>query len=99
MERTRQLAEQKTFLNSLIDNSPVAIVALDVGLLVKMCNPEFEKLFDYRERDILGLSLPALFGKSDSRAETGSSNTDIPLGKSIRAVTTRNRRNGTPGGR
>src|ERR1700722_13636942 len=96
VERTRQLAEQKTFLNLLIDNSPVAIVALDVGFLVQMCNPEFEKLFDYREGDIIGLSLPALFAKSDSRGEIEANKTQISSGQSIHMVTTRNRRNGTP---
>ncbi len=29
VERTRELAEQKTFLNSLIDHNPVAIIVLD----------------------------------------------------------------------
>ncbi len=95
-ERTRQLAEQKTFLNLLIDNSPVAIVALDVGFLVQMCNPEFETLFDYREGDIIGLSLPELLAKSDPRGEIEANEKKISSGQSIHMVTTRNRRNGTP---
>jgi two-component system, sensor histidine kinase and response regulator len=94
-ERTRQLAEQKTFLNSLIDNSPVAIVALDVDYLVRMCNPGFEKLFDYHQQDIIGLPVAGLVATNDLRAGVETNQDQILSGKSIHMVTTRSRRNGT----
>jgi two-component system sensor histidine kinase/response regulator len=54
------LENQRAFLNSLIENSPVAIVARDADHHVQMCNPAFENLFLYRQAEIVGRSLREL---------------------------------------
>ncbi|MEM7352754.1 MAG: PAS domain S-box protein [Acidobacteriota bacterium] len=59
--RTQEELEQRTaFLNLLIENNPLAIVALDAQGKVTMCNPAFEELFGHRQSDIAGYSLDEL---------------------------------------
>ena len=60
------LENQKTFLNSLIENCPVAIVAMDSQYCVQMCNPAFEKLFLYRQKEIIGRPLKDLIMNSQT---------------------------------
>ncbi len=54
------LEDQKSFLTSLIENNPVAIAATDPQYCIRMCNPAFEKLFLYRQDEILGRPLREL---------------------------------------
>src|SRR5271156_5134529 len=51
------LEERTSFLNSVIENSPVGIIALGIDGAVQMCNPAFEKLFQYKQEDFLGRSI------------------------------------------
>ncbi|MDE3109994.1 MAG: PAS domain S-box protein [Acidobacteriota bacterium] len=64
-----ELKERTAFLNSLIKNSPVGIVAVDVDHRVKLCNPTFEKIFGYREQDIIGRPLYELLATPAMRAD------------------------------
>jgi two-component system, sensor histidine kinase and response regulator len=61
------LENQKIFLNSLIENNPVAIVAVDSQVCVQMCNPAFENLFLYRQKEILGRPLGDLITTPEIR--------------------------------
>jgi PAS domain S-box-containing protein len=62
-ERTRievELIRQKNFLETLNQVSPVAIVVLnDMGNIIS-CNPAFEQLYGYTEREVVGQNLDAL---------------------------------------
>jgi two-component system, sensor histidine kinase and response regulator len=53
----KALEERTTFLDSLIKNTPVGIVAIDDEDAVQMCNPAFERLFRYRQKEICGRKL------------------------------------------
>ena len=83
------LESQRTFLNSLIENCPVAIVAMDSQYCVQMCNPAFEKLFLYRQKEILGRPLRDLI----MNAQTADDFT--PEGEEIHRVTRRARSDGS----
>ncbi|MGA2511108.1 MAG: PAS domain-containing protein, partial [Candidatus Acidiferrales bacterium] len=61
------LAERTSFLNSLIENAPLAVVAINADHTVQMCNPAFEKLFRYRREEILGRPLYELLGLPEIR--------------------------------
>lgn len=61
------LENQKTFLNSVIENSPVALIATDSKYQVQMCNPAFENLFLYRQSEIVGRRLGDLVMNSGMR--------------------------------
>ena len=93
-ERTRELGEQKAFLNSLIDNSPVAIVVVDPEGAVQMCNPAFERLFRYQHGDILGRSLQTL--DSAMPEEVHRLRQTVSQGKTFHAITSRVRSDGSP---
>jgi two-component system, sensor histidine kinase and response regulator len=91
----RELEERKSFLNSLIENCPVGIVAIDVAGDVKMCNPAFENTFGYLQADICGKSLSDLLANPEVRAEVDSNKAKLEQGKTSHLVTRRKRSNGT----
>jgi PAS domain S-box-containing protein len=97
-ERTvaeRELEKRTTFLNSLIENSPLAIVALDASHVIQMCNRAFENLFRYRQENILGKPLVELLTTREFRAEA-ESNRDLRVeGKTTHAMTRRKRSDGS----
>ena len=97
-ERTlaeRELEKRTTFLNSLIETSPLAIVALDADHTVQMCNRAFENLFFYRQQDILGKPLVELIATGALRAEAESNRDSRVHGRTTHCVTRRKRSNGS----
>jgi two-component system, sensor histidine kinase and response regulator len=61
----RRVAERTSFLNALIDNSPMAILVLDREMHMQLCNPAFESLFQYSRREIVGHSGIEFLGSDD----------------------------------
>src|SRR6266498_3184790 len=55
-----ELIREKQFLETLNQNSPVAIVVLDNEENIVSANPAFEQLFDYASLDCIGKNLDAL---------------------------------------
>jgi two-component system sensor histidine kinase/response regulator len=91
----RSLEERTVFLNSLIENSPVGIVALDVNDTVRMCNPAFETLFRFRQQDIIGKPLVDLLADPELREEIDSNKRRLWRGQTTHIVTRRRRSDGT----
>jgi len=91
----RALEERTGFLNSLIENTPLGIVAIDADNLVEMCNPAFEKLFRYRQDQIVGRPLYELLGAPEMRPELDSNRKRVGQGKTTHVVTRRSRSDGT----
>ncbi len=48
------IAHQNEYLQTLINNSPVAILTTDLNRSVTSCNPAFSTLFGYSEQETLG---------------------------------------------
>ncbi|HXN72820.1 MAG TPA: response regulator [Candidatus Acidoferrales bacterium] len=97
-DRTRaeqELEERKRFLNSLIENIPLAIVATGSNDKVQMCNPAFEALFRYSQQAVLGRPLAGLITNSELRAEIESTLESLREGKSVHLVTRRSRGDGS----
>ena len=93
IERKRAEAElenRTAFLNALIQNSPVAIVAMDNNLHVQMCNPAFEKLFRYGQEAILGRPLSESIRKGELYSDT-TPNLEV----TVQEVTKRSRSDGS----
>jgi PAS domain S-box-containing protein len=93
VERTlaeAELENRTVFLNSLIHNSPVAIVAMDNNLLVQMCNPAFEQLFLYGQEQILGRPLRESIGKDELNRDTAPN-----VEATVHEVTKRSRSDGS----
>src|SRR5260370_27868782 len=61
----KSVAERTSYLNALIENSPLGILVLDSGRLVKLCNPAFETLFQYTRLEVVGESIDELISAGD----------------------------------
>ncbi|MBZ5501816.1 MAG: PAS domain S-box protein [Acidobacteriia bacterium] len=48
----RKAAEHNAYLHAVMDNNPLAVVALDAHRRIQMCNPAFERMFGYRLAEI-----------------------------------------------
>jgi two-component system, sensor histidine kinase and response regulator len=97
-DRTRaeqELDERKRFLNSLIENIPLAIVATSADDKVQMCNPAFETLFGYSQQAVLGRPLVGLLTNPELRAEAESNINVLRQGNTVHIVTRRRRCDGS----
>jgi|SRR5579862_1336807 len=90
-----ELEERTAFFNSLIENSPIAIVAVGIDDIVQFCNPAFETMFRYRQADIIGKSLLKLITNSEVRSEVATNREDLWKGKVIHTVSKRARSDGS----
>jgi two-component system, sensor histidine kinase and response regulator len=88
------LEERTTFLNSIFDNNPVAIVAVAADNTVQTCNPAFEKLFLHRQQDIVGLNLADLVAPPEFRSDREASRRKVQDGETTRVTSRRRRKDG-----
>jgi two-component system sensor histidine kinase/response regulator len=64
-----ELTREKQFFESLVLNSPTAIVVLEDDEKISSCNPAFEELYGYKSNEILGIALDTLITTPETRAE------------------------------
>ena len=93
-EAERQLEERTLFLNSVIQNSPVGIVAVGPDATIQMCNPAFEKLFQVRATNVRSLRLMDVVGNRDLEAEIRANHDTIWRGEATHIVAQRARSDG-----
>src|SRR5580698_8877504 len=55
----------ETYLQALIENSPIAIVILDANHHYRTCNPAFEQLFQFTHTELLAADLDSLIARPD----------------------------------
>ncbi|PWB72258.1 MAG: hypothetical protein C3F07_12320 [Anaerolineales bacterium] len=58
----REILEQKELLDSLLQQSPIAMVINDMEKRITVVNPAFEKLFGYSQEEVIGKNLDELLG-------------------------------------
>ncbi len=86
---------QRAHLQALIENMPLAVVALDASGKVRHCNPAFERLFHYAKSEVLDQPLTELIAKTDEN-EDGQSLTKRILGNGkSHFITVCRRKNGS----
>jgi two-component system, NarL family, sensor kinase len=90
-----RLAERSAYLNALIENSPVAIVALDSHERLTLCNPAFELLFQYQESQIVGTRAYELIVPAELAQEAAEITRRVLSGDTVHALTRRQRRDRT----
>ena len=61
--------QQREYFETLVRNSPVAIVTLDRDHNIVSCNPTFEKLFGYTTDEAIGRNLDSLITTEATRSE------------------------------
>jgi PAS domain S-box-containing protein len=63
------IQRQQAYFESLVRESPVAIVALDQRGIITLCNPAFEKLYGYTAAEVQGRELDPLITTLETRKE------------------------------
>ncbi len=86
--------QQKQYFETLVLNSPVAIVALDRKENILSCNPTFERLFGYSGADAVGRNLDDLIADEASRSEAVAY-TRQALDRPVHGIGQRRRKDGT----
>jgi PAS domain S-box-containing protein len=83
-----------TYLHALIENSPIAIVVLDAQYQCTMCNPAFEKLFQYTLKELSSADLDNLIAGPEMADEAACLSGRVMRGNKVHTVTQRRRRDG-----
>ncbi len=89
------LEELTMYLNELIDNNPVAILVLDPKHHVQMCNPAFERLFQYAREELMHANLEDLITTNDLTSEAVGIWERVLRGEKVYASTKRRRKDGS----
>jgi len=83
-----KVAERTSYLNALIQNSPLAILVVDSGQKVQLCNPAFEKLFQRVPQEDIGKPVVALFPNEktlpEANAASGAPSGEMPVSLTAR---------------
>jgi two-component system, NarL family, sensor kinase len=83
-----------TYLRALIENSPIALVVLDGDYRYTMCNPAFEKLFQYTPKELSSADLDDLVAGPEMAEEAACLSGQVMRGHKVHTVTQRRRRDG-----
>lgn len=89
------LEELTTYLNELIENSPVAILMLDPAHRVRLCNPAFERLFQYGRDELINANLEDLIATRELTQEAVDIWQRVLRGEKVYASTKRRRKDGS----
>ncbi len=87
--------EHDVHLGGLIQVNPLAILVIDAHDLVQMCNPAFERMFGYRESDMIGRPIGTLIVPDENRQEAEALSRLGFAGQTSDSVTRRRRKDGT----
>lgn len=90
-----ELEQQASYLKALVENSPLAVVALDNQHRIKMCNTSFQRLFQYGQEELVGRPLDDLIAIPGRESDSVELTQRVLAGESTYAETRRRRRDGT----
>jgi diguanylate cyclase (GGDEF)-like protein/PAS domain S-box-containing protein len=88
------LNERTTYLDSLIQNSPLGIVVLDRRGSVELANSAFERLFQYDRREFTSIDMANLGRPDDDATECAQVIPQIFAGNALRRTVRRRRKDG-----
>ena len=86
---------QRQYFQTVVQNSPVAIVTLDLEGQISSLNPAFERLFGYPPEEALGFDLDSLITTSETRLEAKRRTHQVVEGDVARGTGRRRRRDGS----
>jgi len=88
-----ELNERTTFLNSLVENSPFAIVVQDLSGNVELCNDAFATLYGYRRSEVVGQNVDDLIVPPERRQESRLLMSRVNSGDEVHQTLSRQRKN------
>ncbi len=88
------LNEQTTYLNSLIENSPLGIVVLDRKGSVELANAAFERLFQYDRRELTTIDIASMGISDDKAADSAQLIPRIFAGAALKRTVRQRRKDG-----
>jgi two-component system NarL family sensor kinase len=84
-----------TYLHALLENSPIAIVVLDGQHRYVMCNPAFQRLFQYRPNQLKSVDLDDLISDPGMPEEAARITRAVLQGIKVHTLAQRRRLDGT----
>ena len=82
------------YLRALVENSPIAIVVLNARHQYVMCNPAFERLFQYTPKQLSSADLDDLIAGPEMAEEAAQLTRSVMQGQIVHMVAHRRRRDG-----
>jgi diguanylate cyclase (GGDEF)-like protein/PAS domain S-box-containing protein len=89
-----ELSERTTFLNSLVENSPFAIVVQDLSGTVELCNDAFATLYGYKIPEVVGRNLVELIVPPEQHKESRQLISRVNSGEEAHQTLSRQRKDG-----
>ncbi len=89
------LSRQKEFYESLVRNSPFAIVTLSLDQRIVASNPSFERIFGYSQQEVIGHDIDELIAPQDLIYESRNLTEMVLSGQVVHQVTRRQRKDAT----
>jgi len=89
------LSRQKEFYESLVRNSPFAIVTLSLEQRIVSSNPAFERIFGYGQQEVIGHDIDQLIAPEDLIDESRNLTDSVLEGEVVHEVTHRQHKDGT----
>ena len=90
----QQLLERTMYLDALIANSPLGIVTKDEQNRVVFCNPAFERMFHYSQRELQGKDIDSIIASHDLE-EASRMTFAVHDGGVVHATAQRRKKDGT----
>lgn len=92
--RLDTISQSGQYFEALFHASPVAVVTLDNDHNVIAANPSFEKLFGYKEKNIIGHEFDSLITSDQTRAMAHQLTAEALAGQNVSATAQRKRKDG-----
>lgn len=89
------LSRQKEYYESLVRNSPFAIVTLSLDQRIVGSNPAFERIFGYGQQEVIGHEIDQLIAPEDLLEESQSLTESVLSGEVAHKITRRRKKDGS----
>jgi len=84
-----ELQRQKQYFDAVFQNTPVAILTLDINGHIVTCNPGFERLFGFPQIEVIGRKLDELVTPLEFREQAADFSRRVRRGEIVHDVTRR----------
>ncbi len=91
----KEIIRQKQYFEALVDNSPAAIVVMDVHQQIVSCNPAFERLYGYKCDEIIGSDIDSLITTPETSREATEITRQV-MNSAVHRIGQRRRKDGSP---